>query len=484
MITQNQIHNNQSDCANNKNILHTIDCGGCVVLPVVEGGKGIGVSNGITAGNFAKNNAIGTFSGVNADYINDNGDYEPIVYKTHTRLERHKELVDYGIKAAISQAKRAFDIASGKGRVHMNVLWEMGGASNVLTGVLEKAKGLINGVTCGAGMPYQLAEIADKYKVHYYPIVSSMRAFRILWKRSYQKFSHWLGAVVYECPWRAGGHNGISNAENPLDPQDPYLRIVELRAFMNEVGLNDVPIILAGGVWHVKDYEHYLNNPEIGPIMFQFGTRPIFTKESPVSDSWKQKMLNLKPGDVLLNKFSPTGFYSSAVVNTFLKKLINRSQRQVAFNKEKTDKFNYEFKFGPRGRAVFIEQDHLENIKKWMLDGNSEVLKTPDETIVFVTPSEKQEILEDQKNCMGCLSHCSFSNWSTHFENFTTGNLPDPRSFCIQKSLQGAIHSDDIENSLMFSGSVGYRISSDPWYQGGKFIPTIKELVERIRTGY
>ena len=62
----------------------------------------------------------------------------------------------------------------------MNVLWEMGSCERVLQGVLEGAKGLIHGVTCGAGMPYRLAEICARYGVHYYPIVSSGRAFNAL----------------------------------------------------------------------------------------------------------------------------------------------------------------------------------------------------------------------------------------------------------------------------------------------------------------
>ena len=67
--------------------------------------------------------------------------------------------------------------------------------------MLDGAKGLIHGVTCGAGMPYRLAEICARYGVHYYPIVSSGRAFNALWKRAYHKFQDWLGAVVYEDPW-------------------------------------------------------------------------------------------------------------------------------------------------------------------------------------------------------------------------------------------------------------------------------------------
>src|SRR5690606_33547960 len=110
------------------------------------------------------------------------------------------------IQGGVTQAQIAHDMAGGQGRIHMNVLWEMGGVEDILTGILERAKGLIHGVTCGAGMPYKVAEIAEHYDIYYYPIVSSMRAFRALWKRSFHKRPERLGGVVYEDPWKAGGH--------------------------------------------------------------------------------------------------------------------------------------------------------------------------------------------------------------------------------------------------------------------------------------
>lgn len=82
----------------------------------------------------------------------------------------------------------------GEGRLHMNVLWEMGGAEEILRGVLEGTKGLVHGVTCGAGMPYKVSQIAAQYGVHYYPIVSSARAFRALWLRSYKTPRNGLAA--------------------------------------------------------------------------------------------------------------------------------------------------------------------------------------------------------------------------------------------------------------------------------------------------
>ena len=70
---------------------------------------------------------------------------------------------------------------------------------------------------------------------------------------------------------------------------------------------------MAGGVWYLRDWENWLDNPEIGPIAFQFGSRPLLTQESPIPDSWKQRLLNLKEGDVTLNKYSPTGFLFLAI---------------------------------------------------------------------------------------------------------------------------------------------------------------------------
>jgi len=192
--------------------LHPLIISGQEVLPIIEGGKGISVSNGESSGAFAAAGAVGTFSGVNADFRDEAGNIVPQIYTTKTRTERHEELLAFSIKGGIHQAKIAHEVSGGKGRVHMNVLWEMGGCERVLHGVLEGAKGMVHGVTCGAGMPYKVAEISSSYGVYYYPIVSSARAFRALWMRAYKKFPEWLGGVVYEDPWLAGGHNGLSNS--------------------------------------------------------------------------------------------------------------------------------------------------------------------------------------------------------------------------------------------------------------------------------
>ncbi|MBN9565158.1 MAG: nitronate monooxygenase [Alphaproteobacteria bacterium] len=451
------------------------------VLPLVEGGKGISVSNGESSGAWAAAGGVGTFSAVNADFYDENDQLLPIVYKGKTRRERHQELITFAIQGGISQAQVAHERANGQGRLHMNVLWEMAAVEPILHGVLEGAKGLIHGVTCGAGMPFRIAQISASYGVYYYPIVSSARAFNILWRRAYNKFPEWLGGVVYEDPWLAGGHNGLSNSEDPLKPEQPMPRVKALRETMNSFGLSHVPIIMAGGVWYVREWEEWIDNPQIGPIAFQFGTRPLLTQESPISLAWKKKLLTLKKGEIKLNNFSPTGFYSSAVVNPFLEELDQRNQRQVAFTVTPIGEHDVQFLVGPRGRPVYLTRIDKERAEQWVNQGFSEALRTPDSTLIFVDSNKANEILTDQINCMGCLSQCRFSNWAQN-ELGTTGKKADPRSFCIQKTLQEISHGGNVEQHLMFAGHGAYRFAEDPFYQNG-FIPTVGQLIDRLMTG-
>src|SRR6201985_1821263 len=391
--------------------INAIRMGGGEFLPLIEGGKGVSISNGLSAGNWALAGGVGTFSAVNADSFDVNGRPIPQVYHGRTRRERHEELVAYAIQGALAQARRAWDVTGGKGRIHANILWEMGAAERIITEVLSQAKGLIHGITCGAGMPYRLSDIAARFNVHYYPIISSARAFNALWKRAYSKTAELLGGVVYEDPWLAGGHNGLSNGEDPTRPEDPYPRVVALRKVMRDFGLHETPIIMAGGVWCLEEWEDWIDNPDLGPIAFQFGTRPLLTRESPISDAWKRKLLTLKEGDVYLNRFSPTGFYSSAVRNNFLNELRDRNDRQIAYSVEAVGDHLAALEVGARHRVVYVTPHDRERALGWIGQGFTEALRTPDSTLVFVGPKKALEIRNDQINCMGCLSACQFSNW-------------------------------------------------------------------------
>lgn len=448
---------------------------GASVLPLVEGGKGVSISNGETCGAWAAAGGIGTFSAVNADSYDDLGNVIPQIYYKKNREERHRELIEYAVRGGVTQAKIARERSNGHGRVHMNVMWEMGGSNEITTRILSEANGCIDGIACGAGMPYGLGEIASSFGVYYYPIVSSARAFSALYRRSFHKYIEFLGGVIYEDPWRAGGHNGLSNAEDPKNPINPYLRLLNLRRVMNDFELFNLPIIIAGNVWWLSEWEDYIDNKELGNVAFQFGTRPILTQENPVAKNWHKKFMSLKEDDVKLTRFSPTGFYSSAINTKMLQNLFEQLTREVEVVEKSSLKMDY------FGSEIFLDEKRSGEVKKWQSEGFTEIMLTPDNTVIFVTKERAQEIRCDQKNCCGCLSACKFSSWSQ--SKGSTGKMPDPRTFCIQKTLQNIAHGGDVEDNLMFSGHMAYRFATDPFYLNN-FIPTTKELIDRILTGF
>jgi len=459
--------------------LNSIRLGGKEVLPLIEGGKGVAISTGASSGPWAAAGGIGTISAVIADQYDAHGNVEVHEYLGRTRKDRHEEMVQYSIKGTIDQVRKAWELSKGEGLININMLWEVGSAQRILHEVLEKTKGMIHGVTSGAGMPFKLGELTSKYGAHYYPIVSSGRAFGLLWKRAYKNFAERLGGVVYEDPWLAGGHNGLSNAEDPTKPGDPFPRVLELRQIMRKLGLDHVPIIMAGGVWNLKEWKDWIDNKDLGPIMFQFGTRPLVTKESPISDKWKQKLLSLKPGDVLLQNFSPTGFFSSALKNSFIGELVQRNDRQVEFRTEKDGEFDTELVV--ERKTYIVRRADEGKAREWIAAGYERAMKTPDNSLIFVTPDKCAEIRKDQADCVGCLSQCRFSSWATNEKN-STGRLADPRSFCIQKTLEDVAHDGSVDDNLVFAGHNAFRFGSDPFYSNG-FIPSVKQLMDRIVSG-
>ena len=379
-------------------------------------------------------------------------------------------MVEYAIRGGISQAQIAHDIAGNNGRIHINMLWEMADSEEVITRVLDGAKGLIHGVTCGAGLPYNLGAIASAHNVYYYPIISSARAMNILWKRSFRNYAEYLGGVVYEDPWLAGGHNGLSNAENPQQPERPYERLVALRKVLVDLGLPDLPIIIAGGVWSLSDWQDYIDNPELGQVAFQFGTRPMITKESPISDAWKMLMMHTHKGDVILQKFSPTGFFSSAIKNKFLSNLIRRKKAEISYSEEKNEEMTFLLPISPV-KAVYIRPEDKQNVEQQRHLGYSMIKETPDEWL---------DMQKQRAECVGCLSQCQYSGWSR--ANGSTGKIPDPRTYCIHHTLMDIGHGGDIQNNLAFAGHNVYRFASDPLY-AGNHIPSIHELFNAILNG-
>jgi len=472
---------------------------GAWILPFVQGGKGVSATNGVNAGAWAAENAAGTIAATGAAFSYDeNGRPSAYTYTGRSRHKRHDEMVTFSIHGCILQVQTAYKIAAGKGRIRINFLKMAGGSMRVMQGVLAETRlpgggNMIHAVTMGAGLPTEEdAQICVDEGVFLDPIISSAMAMKVLLKRTFKKWSgrynEVIGAVVYEDPWLAGGHNGITSREDPNEPKDPYERVKTIRAIMNDNGMENVAIIMAGGVWYMRDWQDWLDNPEIGPIAFQIGTRDLLTRECPIVDEWKYLLLSMKKGDVALNRFSPTGFYSSAYQNTLIRGLVARSTRQVDFA-AKFDNNTSEKLVGPGvpAKGYWVSKQDKKKVDGWIGEGFNTPLRTPGDTLVFVTPEEALKFKLDKHECVGCLVTCNLSAWSQNRDvKYTTGRLPDPRVHCIRKGLLGAIKGDDLDNQLIFAGHNAYMAGEDPFYRaenGDVFIPTVKQFIARLMTG-
>ncbi len=167
--------------------------------------------------------------------------------------------------------------------------------------------------------------------------------------------------------------------------------------------------------------------------------------------------------------------------NPFLRSLEARSERQIPYSKVEAGEHTARLDVGVGNKNFWVAPADLERARNWVAQGFTDGLRTPDDTIIFVTPEERSVIQQDQKDCMGCLSHCGFSAWKDH-DDYTTGYLADPRSFCIQKTLKDIVHGGDINQNLMFAGHAAHNFRTDPFYSNN-FTPTVKQLVDRILTG-
>lgn len=472
---------------------------GAWIRPLIQGGKGVGATNGVSAGAWAAENAAGTIAAIGAAIGYDENNREiPYSYDAKTRHGRFEEMLSMSVKGCQLQVEIAHNACNGKGRIRVNFLKMAGGSMRIMREVLTATRlagggNKIHAVTMGAGLASKEdAQICADEGVYLDPIISSATALKVLFNRTYRnwagRYKEVIGAVVYEDPWLAGGHNGITSRENPDEPQAPYERVKALREIMNDNSMQDVAIIMAGGVWHLRDWQSWLDNPEIGPIAFQIGTRDLLTKECPISKEWKDLLFEMKEKDVVLNKFSPTGFYSSAYKNGMMRELYERSDRQVPFAQRISDSMNKPVEGpGVPSNRYGVSPEGKVKIDSWIAQGFTIPLRTPDDTLIFVTKEKALEIKSHRAECVGCISTCKLSTWCEDADKkYSTGKRPDPRVHCIRKGLQEAIAGKNLDASLIFSGHNAYKAGDDPFYSGENgsvFIPTAKQLIERLTTG-
>lgn len=266
-------------------------------VPIIQGGMGVGISRGKLAGAVAKEGGIGIISTAQIGY--DKPDFD----------KNQEACNEEAIREHIAMAK---EISNG-GLVGVNVMVALKYYREHVKTAVEAGADV---VICGAGLPMDLPELVKGSDTKIAPVVSSARCASLLLKRWQKKYDYIADFIVIEGP-KAGGHLGFSKEEvtQEIDFDAEIKEIIRVVREHGEKYNQDIPVVVAGGVYDHEDIEHVF---ALGADGVQIASRFVATYECDASDAYKQAYLNAKEEDVKIIQ-SPVGMPGRALYNQFLK---------------------------------------------------------------------------------------------------------------------------------------------------------------------
>lgn len=259
------------------------------VLPIVQGGMGVGVSAHRLAGAVALAGGVGTISSV------DLRRHHPDLMKTSANAD--KATVDAANLVALDREMRAAKtLAAGRGLIAVNV---MRAVSEYAAYVRQACASGADAIVVGAGLPLDLPELAAPFPdVALVPILSDARGIALVVKKWARK-GRLPDAIVIEHPRYAGGHLGAAKIEDLNDPRFDFERVVpETLAFFKAEGIADgaIPLIPAGGI---NSHERVRELFALGASAVQVGTAFAVTTEGDADLAFKRVLAGAGPEDIV-----------------------------------------------------------------------------------------------------------------------------------------------------------------------------------------
>jgi nitronate monooxygenase len=242
----------------------------------IQGGMGIGISLAELARAVARRGGVGTISSAGLSAI------------VSKRLGRK-------VNSREAAAEEVAEAKKDGGFVAINIMVALHKSFN--NSILGAIEGGVDAVILGAGLPTTLPNTVESADVALIPIVSSVKALKIICKRWADRYKRIPDAVVVEGPM-AGGHLGFTYAD--VDRKE--FRLEELfgpiKDFAQKNG--DFPVIVAGGIYYHEDIVRWVN--ELGADGVQMGTRFAATTESGATEAFKQAILKCTKDDIIIAK--------------------------------------------------------------------------------------------------------------------------------------------------------------------------------------
>ena len=296
---------------------------GRVLLPIVQGGMGVGVSAHRLAGTVARAGAVGTIASIDLRH------HHADLTEQAKHCRDKDELNRLNLIALDREIKAALDLAAGQGLVAVNVMKAVDAHPDY---VRQACASGAQAIVMGAGLPLDLAELADGYPdVALIPILSDARGVAIVLKKWARLKKSGSGgrlpdAIVIEHPLYAGGHLG---APNPSELGHARFDIAEVLPgvfkLFDDMGIarGQIPIIVGGGI---NSHEKLLAALALGASAVQLGTPFAVTEEGDAHPNFKRVLAEAKPEDIV-TFMSVAGLPARAVKTPWLANYLKRETK-------------------------------------------------------------------------------------------------------------------------------------------------------------
>ena len=260
------------------------------MLPIVQGGMGVGVSAHRLAGSVAFAGGVGTLSSV------DLRRHHPDLM-AETAKSRDKDLINkVNLIALDREVRAALALAEGNGMIAVNVMRAVAEYAN---SVRQSCESGAEAIVVGAGLPLDLPDLTMDYpRVALIPILSDARGIAIVIKRWLRK-SRLPDAIVIEHPRYAGGHLGAAKVADLNDSRFDFPRVLEdTFKLFKELGIEreKIPLIPAGGIAVPEKVQALF---ALGASAVQIGTPFAVTKECDAHPNFKRVLAEAKPEDIV-----------------------------------------------------------------------------------------------------------------------------------------------------------------------------------------
>ncbi|PAF45385.1 nitronate monooxygenase [Helicobacter sp. 11S02629-2] len=276
-----------------------------ISYPIFQGGMGVGISWDELAGNVSKQGALGIISAVGTGY------YKRMEFTEKIINSKPFEAINFYSKHALMEIFKNARKLCGDKPLGANILYAINEYGRVVRDACEAGANII---VTGAGLPLNMPEFTKNFPdVALVPIVSSVRALRVICKKWGDRYKRLPDAIVVEGPL-SGGHQGFKY-EDCFKPEFQLEHLVPEIA--QEVKLwGNIPLIAAGGIWDRNDIDNMMS---LGASGVQMATRFLGTFECDAK-AYQKLMLNVKQEDIELIK-SPVGYPARAVNTGVLSRL-------------------------------------------------------------------------------------------------------------------------------------------------------------------